>query len=172
MADSRKIVVTIVQEAPRADDPNEKATGESEKAEASENAGLSDFASWIAHQALSEAVGAIRSESEYQISRYFSTRDDYIGQRNMGAARAMVGNAVGFGAAVFAGARAGSSAGGWGALAGAAIGAASWGVTKAIGGAQALDAQVLGLAKMDAQLGYARQRSGWSLTSGSVGEDR
>jgi len=171
MAETRTITIIVRKGA---DQPSQQGGApDSEQGEqASRSNGDAGIASWLLHQAYSAAVQELTAEAQYQIGAYYSQTDDYIGERNMMVAKAYVGKVMGIAASAYAGARAGSAGGAAGALIGAAAGAGAYGVSQALEYWRALGAQSRSVERMDAQLGFQRARSGWSLTAGSIGEDR
>lgn len=176
MAEVRAITITIKSEeaATQNKDVEEKATGSEEiSSSTKKSGGVSSLTSILVNQAFQHAKSQIISEAKYQVNKYFSTRDDYIGQRSMNNALTMANKAVSLGTSALAGFSMGMEFGG---PAGALIGtlaAVTFGVADtAISVHQALDAQKLNIDAMNAQLSFMRQRSGYSLTSGSVGENK
>ena len=163
----REVVITIKDEETKPNDGGgDKATGDSEAQTAAEKSGgFSKTALILANQAYSRIRSELNSEARYQIGKYFSVRDDYVGQRNMSAASAMIGKSIGL---------AGSVIGGF-SVAGVA-GAAVFGALDIMGDvfeySRAMDSQRLKLEKMGAQLSFSRQREGYSLTSDSIGVDK
>ena len=107
----------------------------------------------------------ITTEAKYQINKYFTTRDDYVGQRNVNVAMSMANMAIGFGSSIVTGFMVGGPVG-------AVIGGIASAVSTAVGVYNTLDAQNLKVDQMNAQLAFTRQRSGYSLTSGSVGDNK
>ena len=83
----------------------------------------------------------------------------------MNIAFSMANKAVSLGASVAMGATVGGPVG---AIAALAVSTISMGVSVY----NTLDAQNLKVDQMNAQLAFTRQRSGYSLTSGSTGEDK
>lgn len=174
MRETRSITITILnqgtspQPSPTPSSPEEK----NEKTKESTKSNAQHLASWLVHQALNEAKTQILTAVDYEFTRYYSTHDDYIGQRNYEVAKTFVGMAVSVGTSIYAGAKVGASAGPIGAVVGAAAGATFSGVSMALQYSRAMESQQLRVDQMNAQLSYTRQRSGYSLTSGSIGEDR
>lgn len=127
--------------------------------------GLDVGTSVLANQVFDALKKNITTEAKYQINKYFNTRDDYIGQRNLNVATSMANMAIGLGSSIVAGF-----------MTGGPVGAAVAGVTSVLSTAvsvyNTLDAQNLKVDQMNAQLQFTRQRSGYSLTSGSVGDNK
>lgn len=130
-----------------------------------DSGGLDVGSSVLANQVFDTLKKTISTEAKYQINKYFSTRDDYVGQRDMNAAMSMANMAIGLGTSVVAGF-----------MVGGPVGAIAAGVTSVLSTAvniyNTLDAQNLKVDQMNAQLAFTRQRSGYSLTSGSVGDNK
>lgn len=116
-------------------------------------------------QAWSYVKAEISSVAHYEMNKWYSLRDDYIGQRNMNVALNVISKAKDIATTIYAGFQVGGAAG----AAVAAVGSVymlAWDVI------QNYDQQNIKLRQMDAQLDYQRQRAGFSLTSGRVGENR
>lgn len=101
----------------------------------------------------------------YEINKWFTLKDDYIGQRNLNNALATINKASSSITAIAGGFVAGGVIGG-------AVATVGVVVASAISIAQHIDKQNIELDQLDAQLQYQRQRAGYSLTSGRVGENR
>lgn len=127
--------------------------------------GLDMGTSVLVNQVFDTLKKNITTEAKYQINKYFVTRDDYIGQRNLNIAMAKISMVTDIGATIATGALAGG-------LPGAVVAGVTSLVTTAVGIYNTLDAQNLKVDQMNAQLAFTRQRSGYSLTSGSVGENK
>ena len=82
----------------------------------------------IGTQAVSATASAALNAAEYGFDRYCTLQEDYMSQQAAQNIRNTVNKAKGLIGSMFSGAAAGSSAGPWGAVAGAVIGAASYGV--------------------------------------------
>ena len=130
-----------------------------------DSGGLDVGSSVLANQVFDTLKKNITTEAKYQINKYFTTRDDYVGQRNVNVAMSMANMAIGFGSSIVAGFMVGGPVG-------AVIGGITSAVSTAVGVYNTLDAQNLKVDQMNAQLAFTRQRSGYSLTSGSVGDNK
>lgn len=176
MREVRAITITIKGEPADGSKKNPdapKPEEENAKAKETTKSSAQNLSSWLVHRTLSEAESQLKIAAEYEFSKYYTTHDDYIGQRNFEIAKAIIGIAVNVGSSVVSGATVGASAGGAvGAVIGAAAGALFSGVNLALQYNRAMEQQQLTINQLDAQLQYTRQRSGYSLTSGSVGEDK
>ena len=124
---------------------------------------------YIGATLVSQAWGYIKADitkiANYEINKWFSLNDDYIGQRNLTNALNVVSRAKNMAGTIAAGFVALGPVGG-------AIAAVGSLITLGIDIAQNIDRQNLMLRQMDAQLSYQRQRAGYSLTSGRIGENR
>lgn len=111
--------------------------------------------------------------AEYEINKWFNLNDDYIGQRNLTAAKNIIGRAKSAATSIVAGIMVGASVGGHvGAIAGGVLAAAQQVAALVTDIAQNYDQQNIRIRQMDAQLQFSRQRVGFSLTSGRIGGDR
>ena len=99
----------------------------------------------------------------YAINRNFKLTDNYLGQQNLNIAKSIAGKFEKIGMATASGAMMG---GGVGAIAALVVST----ITTAI--ETGFDVWNIQLRQMDAQLQYSRQRAGYSLTAGSIGENR
>ena len=169
MAETRKITIEIIdsEAKPKTEIQNKQEKNNtsddksSKKSTALNNAGTMI----VINQAYKQLRGSIISNADYLINRHFNLTDDYIGQRNYNITKNIISKVRGTALGVVAGFTTGGPVG-------AAITAAmSIGLT-AIDIAKNFDEQNIMLRQMDAQLEYTRQRAGYSLTSGSVGENR
>lgn len=127
--------------------------------------GIDAGTSVLTNQVFESLKKTLLTEAKYQVNKYFSTRDDYIGQRNYNAAMSMANMVVGLGSSVLAGFMVGGPVG-------AIVAGATSVLSTAVSVYNTLDAQNLKVDQMNAQLSYTRQRSGYSLTSGSTGENK
>lgn len=173
--ETRAITITIRAKGegkpsnPKPSKPEEK----NQEAKEETKSGGQNLSSWLVHKALDEAKSQISTAVDYEFSKYYSTHDDYIGQRNYEIAKANISLAVSVGTSIYSGAAMGASLGGpIGAAVGAMASTVFTGVNLALQYNRAMEQQQLKIDQMNAQLSYTRQRSGYSLTSGSVGEDK
>lgn len=119
----------------------------------------------IFQQAKKEAINFLKEASLYGINRHLQLTDNYVQERYLNAGINVVNRAMSMGSAVIAG----FSVGG---VVGAVVGAVFAVGDLAFDIFQNYDQQNIKLRQMDAQLDYQRQRAGYSLTSGSIGENR
>lgn len=170
MADTREIVITIKKEETKLPSPTEKALGDDKKEETP--TGVTSAMNILANQVYQRMKASVITEAKYQVNRYFSTRDDYIGQRNAQNALTAISHGMALGASVLAGMKVGLVGGAVGMGVGALVGASIYGVSSAVGIYNTLDQQALNVSQRNATLQFSRERAGWSLTSGSIGEGR
>lgn len=130
--------------------------------EESEDAAFRNIAQ---NQAWNYVKADIRQIVGYEINKWFTLTDDYIGQRNVTAAMNVINKAKSIGVTLAAGFMAAGPIG----LIVAAVGSA---IDLGVGVSQNYDRQNIRIKQMNAQLEYQRQRAGYSLTSGRVGENK
>lgn len=170
MAEQREIVITIKNETGGSvrEESQQVAQGQEINSDLTrEVAGISI----MANKMFDNAVQMTKNIAMYQIERKFALTDDYIGQRNFNVARATIGLAAGFIQSTASSAAIGATFGPAGAIIGAVIGAGIDIAQNVISAAQTIDQQNINIAQINNQLSYSRQRAGFSLTSGSIGEN-
>lgn len=141
--------------------PKPKST---EKSKGNDNSNLSNVTAMLLHEAWNYAKNETLQIANYEINKYFSLKDDYIGQRNMTVAKNIISKGVSMGTAIASGFAVGGVVGGALAIVGSSV---SLGVEIA----QNYDQENVRLRQMNAQLEFSRQRAGYSLISESVGEN-
>ena len=161
MANNGEIVIRIEEGSvqPRPVDPDNQEKKDS--ASMTETAALT-----FCLKRAAEAVKSITiDEVKYQLNKHFELTDDYISQQNMNIALNVVNKVKN---------TAMSMIGGY-AVAGPA-GAAVMGmisiVNTSIQISRNYEQERIRLNKMDAELKFNRERAGYSLTAGSIGENR
>ena len=117
-----------------------------------------------------------KNEALYDLNKYFSLTDDFEGKRDLNIAMSIASQAISLGASIWAGAKLGAGLGSLSGPIGTAIGAVT-GAALSIGGTaisayQRYNQQDIEIAQINKQLAYTRQRVGYSLISGSVGENK
>lgn|SRR5574344_533927 len=105
------------------------------------------------------------NEARYEINKDFAMRDDYIGQRDINISLGVISKVYSIGTSVVSGAIMGGAIGASVALAGSLL-------VEGIQVYQNLDQQNIKIAQLNSQLDYNRIRAGYSLTSGSIGENK
>lgn len=180
MADTREIVVTIRNEGGGGGQtvvpgspgkPDDSASGKTanKTADAVSDAALErqqamiTIAVQLGERALKQAANTVVQNADFLIERSYYLKDDYIGQRTYNEAKAAITGIAQDAASIAS----------WSSLgpAGLAVGALLTVGSRAIGFAKNVDAQNLRLKQMDATLQFGRQRAGFSLSGGSVGEN-
>ena len=123
----------------------------------------------IENAVFTKAFKQVRKQLEemaiYGINRHLQLTDDYITQRYLQAGVNIISKAISMGTTIMAGASVGGPVG---AVVGAVVAVAD--LTFDI--IKNYDQQNIMLRQMDAQLSYQRQRAGYSLTSGRIGENK
>lgn len=165
MADLRQVEVVFKVGS---SDENEKKPSEKVRA-GTKNKVKKQQTDYIGATLVNQAWQYVKTDitkiANYEINKWFSLRDDYIGQRTVNTALNFISRAKNMVSTIAAGA---VLAGG----AGAAIALVGSFATLGIDIAQNYDRERIMLKQMDAQLDYQRQRAGYSLTSGRVGENK
>jgi hypothetical protein len=105
------------------------------------------------------------NEARYEVNKDFAMRDDYIGQRDINISLGVISKVYSIGTSVVSGAIMGGAIGASVALAGSLL-------VEGIQVYQNLDQQNIKIAQLNSQLDYNRIRAGYSLTSGSIGENK
>lgn len=124
-------------------------------------------------RAARQLKGTVISELKYQQNKYYNMQDDYLGKQNMDIALNVLEKVWSVGINIYAGAKLGLKlGGGYGAAAGAIIAAGVSTVQTYQQVAHNYEQERIRLNQMQAQLDFTRQRAGYSLTAGSIGENR
>lgn len=162
MADLRQVEVVI-----KVGDSESKPSEKVKKGD--KNKTQKEKTDYLGATLVNQAWGYVKADilkiANYEINKWFSLNDDYIGQRTLTNALNVIGRAKNIAGTIAAGVMVGGVVGGAIALVGSV---ASLGIDIA----QNYDRQNILLRQMDAQLDYQRQRAGFSLTSGRVGENK
>lgn len=135
-----------------------------EKSKGNDKSNLTSVTTVLLHEAYNYAKEELVQIANYEISKYFSLKDDYIGQRNLSIAKNVISKGSSMGTAIASGFATGGVIGGAVAIVGTTA-------TLGIEIAQNYDQESIRLRQLNAQLEFSRQRAGYSLTSGSVGEN-
>ena len=166
MANNGEIVIRIEEGSvePKPLEPEEQKKKDS--------AGLLETAALVycLKRAAESAKAITIEEVKYQINRHFRLTDDYISQQNLNIALGVVSKTknAALGALGTFKALGGGGAGILGAITAAGIAVVQTGVQIV----HNYEEEKLRLNKMNAELSFNRQRAGYSLTAGSVGENR
>lgn len=168
MADRGEIIIRFTQgdaETPSPDAEPVNTTGEKQVQSSTSNMFRTGFFLYAAKKAYSGAKQITINEAKYQLNKYFRLTDNYLGQQNMNIALGIVNRVANFGLSVASGFMIGGIPG--------AIVTAGIDITKNILEiAHNYEQENINLQKMDNQLQFNRQRAGYSLTSGSIGENK
>ena len=118
--------------------------------------------------------GLVLNEAKYQIDLHFKLTDNYLGAQNLNIALGVVNKVASFGLSIYSGAKLGFSAGGGaaGAVVGAVFAAGVSGLSLVQQISHNYEQEYIRINQMNANLQFNRQRAGYSLTSGSIGENR
>ena len=163
MADLRQVEVVFKVGAASDEKPSEKIK------KGKKNQVQQKSSEWYENIYVNQARQYVKADvkriATYEINNWFTLNDDYIGQRNVNAALNVISRAKSTFTTVAAGTVVGGPVGGIIAAVGSLM-------TLGIDIAQNYDRQNIQIKQMDAQLQYQRQRAGYSLTSGRVGENK
>lgn len=169
MADTRGIDITLyvtdkTQGDGDGDTPILPKPTPKETSKGSDKSNLTSVTAVLLHEAYNYAKEELVQIANYELNKHFSLKDDYIAQRNLSIAKSIISKGASMGTAIASGFATGGIVGGAAAIAGATA-------TLGIEIAQNYDQENVRLRQMNAQLEFSRQRAGYSLTSGSVGEN-
>lgn len=167
MAEIREVVIKI-----KGEEGEKKVTPETNKKTKKVDT-FEAVSSIIYNQAFEHLKSEFINELNYEMNKQFVLNDDYVSQRKVTALKNITSRALSIGTSIVSGAKAGSMV-----LpgVGTAVGAITMAVVSAINLGvdiyQNYDQANIGLRQRNAQLDFTRERAGYSLTSGSVGENR
>lgn len=105
------------------------------------------------------------SEALYEVNKYFDLTDNVEGKRNLNIAIGMAHRGTNVLTSTLIGAQIGG-------VPGAVVGFVASSINEAITIYQGYDQQNIQLRQLNTQLEYTRERAGYSLTSGSIGENK
>lgn len=129
---------------------------------------MTTIAVQLGEKAIQEAVSFAISEIDYRIQRGFYLKDDYIGQRNYSIAKSQITNAASSAFAMGAALMTGNPA----IIGMTAIAQGVKAVRNITQYVHAIEMQDFQIKQLDANLQFNRTRAGYSLTAGSIGENR
>lgn len=168
MAETRRIVITIRHGKGKRPTPSNPKPTPSPKAKKAkrvvEDKGTSIGTSVLANQVYENVKAMLKQTAEYEIDKYFDTRNDYVAKRNLSEALTYINMASSIATATYVGFQTGGPVG-------AAIGAGLVLSHQALNASLALERQRIAIERNDAQLAFSRDRAGFSLTAGSRGEN-
>ena len=163
MAETREIVITIKEKQDQQNiDTSNITTSNVSKID---NSNISTTTSVLLNQALESAKQDINRIVSYEIQKNFNLTDNYIGERNLNNAKQVVSRASKIGVSIATGFATGG-------IVGAIIVAGLEAISLGIDTYQNQENQNIKLRQNDLQLSFSRQRSGYSLISNSIGENK
>ena len=176
MAEGKEIVIRIINQngGNNGNGPSNTTdvTGQNQEKASDDYFETSAMISLIS-RGVSQISNIVIGEAKYEINRYFQLTDDYFGQQDMNIALNVLNKVVDVGSSIYTGATLGYSVGGpIGAVIGGVVGAGISAISTIMDVERNYNKQIIALNKMDAQLQFNRQRAGYSLTAGSIGENR
>lgn len=183
MNESKEIIITI-KGAPQPSSPggqpgvpatpqNVKPEENAKESAAESQQALTTVVVQLAERALSQVVNMAVGTADYYITRSLVLKDDYAGQRDYQIIKSVIG-----GVASDVGSVAGWTVAGFkmgqapGAVVGLVLGTAVTALSRGLDYAKQMQQQELQIRLLNQTLEFNRQRAGYSLSSGSVGEDR
>lgn len=165
MAETRRIVITIRHGKGKRPTPSSPKPAPSPKAKkVVDDKGTSIGTSVLANQVYENVKAMLKQTAEYEIDKYFDTKNDYVAKRNLSEALTYINMASSIATATYVGFKTGGPVG-------AAIGAGLVLSHQALNASLALERQRIAIERNDAQLAFSRDRAGFSLTAGSRGEN-
>lgn len=165
MAETRRIVITIRHGKGKRPTPSSPKPAPSPKAKrVVEDKGMGIGTAVLANQVYENVKAMLKQTAEYEIDKYFDTRNDYVAKRDLSEALTYINMASSIATATYVGFQTGGPVG-------AAIGAGLVLSHQALNASLALERQRIAIERNDAQLAFSRDRAGFSLTAGSRGEN-
>ena len=165
MAETRRIVITIRHGKGKRPTPsNPKPTPSPKAKKVVQDKGTSIGTSVLANQVYENVKAMLKQTAEYEIGKYFDTKNDYVAKRDLSEALTYINMASSVATATYVGFKTGGPVG-------AAIGAGLVLSHQALNASLALERQRMAIERNDAQLAFSRDRAGFSLTAGSRGEN-
>lgn len=176
-ADERSVKVTL--EVKQTDSNKANTSSQTETSSSSSVASENDndssakaTAKFAVTQCIQVAASEVVSWAEYKWNQELTLTDDYVGQRNKTIAMTQINRTISTISTVGSMTAAGAAVGGpVGAAIGAVIGLATSVSSIVRSNIQGQEQQNIQLAQMNASLSFTRQRTGWSTTAASIGED-
>jgi len=176
MAQSGEIIIRIINESGGGESvtPDETETVTNEVAVGDKSTNNLATAAYVtmAQKAARDLKTVVVSNALKHQHWYYKMHDNYIANEQMEIATSIIGKTASAGATILSFATMGSAAGPIGAAVGAAVGTAIAAVNIGQDVAGNYIRERLKLTQMAEQLSYNRVRAGYSLSAGSVGENR
>lgn len=123
----------------------------------------------LVNQAYQNAKNAIIKSIDLSLRHYYNLKEDYLGENTYNIARTSISKVSGCWTSVIGGAIIGAEFGSTGALIGAGIGAATYGITETINWKSTMSNYNQSINASSYQVSFMRQRAG--LTNGSKGTE-
>lgn len=165
MAETRRIVITIRHGKGKRPTPSSPKPAPSPKAKrVVEDKGTGIGTAVLANQVYENVKAMLKQTVEYEIGKYFDTKNDYVSKRNLSEALTYINMGSSIATATYVGFQTGGPVG-------AVIGAGLVLSHQALNASLALERQRISIERNDAQLSFSRDRAGFSLTAGSRGEN-
>lgn len=165
MPETRRIVITIRHGKGKRPTPSSPKPTPSPKAKrVVEDKGTSIGTAVLANQVYENVKAMLKQTAEYEIGKYFDTKNDYVSKRDLSEALTYINMASSIATAAYVGFQTGGPVG-------VAIGAGLVLSHQALNASLALERQRMAIERADAQLAFSRDRAGFSLTAGSRGEN-
>ncbi len=167
MAEGKEIVIRIVNEEEKTTQQKSVDTvkGSNSVKKSTDDVFKSTTVAFLYRRTTEFAKNTIINEVKYQQGKYYRLADDYLGEQNMNIALNVISKVVSVATAAKVGL---AVAGPVGAVAVVAMSAIGLGIQTAHNKEQ----EDIKLKQMNNQLQFNRQRAGYSLTAGSIGENR
>ena len=169
-----KVVVEITDKTIKNSGDNKTATntktGDTKTEQDDEDSLI--ISSALAYKAFRTTVSQVKSIATYEIDKSFTLSDDFESKRDFHIALNILGKVGNVATSTFVGAKLGSAGGPVGAIVGAVVGFVGSVGNEAISVYQAYNQQDITMKQRNEQLKYTSQRAGFSLESGSIGENR
>lgn len=172
MAEGKEIVIRIINENGASTSASQTDVIGNQSKKSSEEYLNTAVMSSLLSRAASQAKNLIVNEAKYEIDLHYNLTDNYLGQQNMNIALSIFNKVVGFGESVVVGAKVGSVGGVVGAAIGALFGAVFSTAKISTEILHNYQQERIKINQMNTNLEFNRQRAGYSLTAGSIGENR
>ena len=165
MAELREVVIRI-----KNDEVESESTSPNDKTKKTSD--TKPLTIVLLNQVYESVKNQVVNQVNYEIDKHFQLTDNYIAKRSFNEAMSVINFAVGVGTSAVSGFVLGSSAGIGGGIAGAIVGASVQVMSTITNVVQNYDREQIEMRQLEGQLSFSRERAGYSLTSGSVGENK
>ena len=169
-----KVVVEIVDKDKKEGGNNKTATNTKtgDTRSEQEDDDVLIISSALAYKAFKNTVSQVKTIATYEIDKSFTLSDDFESKRDFHIALSILEKAGNVATSTFAGAMLGSGGGPVGTIVGAVVGFVGGVGNEVTSVYKAYNQQDITMKQRNEQLKYTRQRAGFSLESGSIGENR